>query len=64
MELVELMKQKVAQGDNQISVNSSELQRLEKLKDEGYLLKYENNGKNYDNTYDVVFYVKDKFKEL
>lgn len=64
MELVELMKQKVAEGDNQMSVGTSELKRLDKLKNSGYILKYDNNGKNYDNTYDVVFYPTEKFKDL
>ncbi|RIN11363.1 hypothetical protein BU097_05245 [Staphylococcus xylosus] len=64
MELVELMKQKVSDGEHQINVNSSELKRLDKLVNSGYLTNYDEVMSFNDGTYDVVFYPTERFKEL
>lgn len=58
------MKEKIIQGDNQMNVNVSELQELKKLKVDNYLLKYEITNEYQNNTFDVVFFVTDKFNEL
>ncbi|KKI54713.1 hypothetical protein SAMN03097721_02360 [Staphylococcus pasteuri] len=62
--LIRFMKEKIIQGDNQMNVNVSELQELKKLKVDNYLLKYEITNEYQNNTFDVVFFVTDKFNEL
>lgn len=63
LELISYMKKKVSEGDHNMNVNHAELIRLEKLKNSGYLEKFDYIELS-DGTYDVMFVPTAKFNEL
>lgn len=63
MELIQFMKDQVANGENTMNVNNEELETLNKLKAEGYLLRFDFTDLE-DGTYDIIFVPTEKFKYL
>ncbi|APW51269.1 TPA: hypothetical protein SGA28_000504 [Staphylococcus aureus] len=63
MELIQFMKDQVTNGKNTMNVNNEELETLNKLKAEGYLLRF-NFTYLEDGTYDIIFVPTEKFKYL
>ncbi|HDJ2893435.1 TPA: hypothetical protein PP871_000668 [Staphylococcus aureus] len=63
MELIQFMKDQVANGKNTMNVNNEELETLNKLKAEGYLLRFDFTDLE-DGTYDIIFVPTEKFKYL
>lgn len=63
MELIKFMKEKVSENDHNMNVSKDELNKMYKLKDDGYLLEIRSE-EFADGTYDVMFVPTEKFKEL
>lgn len=63
MELIKFMKKKLSENDHNMNVSKDELNRMYKLKDEGYILEIHSEEFS-DGTYDVMFVPTEKFKEL
>ncbi|MCD8770767.1 hypothetical protein [Mammaliicoccus sciuri] len=63
MELIKFMKKKVSENDHNMNVSKDELNKMYKLKDDGYLLEIRSE-EFPDGTYDVMFVPTEKFKEL
>lgn len=63
MELIQFMKNQVKNGKHRMNVSKGELEILNELKAEGYLLKFDYTNLE-DGTYDIMFVPTEKFKYL